>query len=321
MSKALRVLIGYDGSPCADAAIDDLPRAGLPKNVEAIVLSVADLWLLPDYETVQPTWPSTTLRAARESVAMQVERAYNLAEAGAARLRQLFPTWRVTAEAATDSPAWAIILKAESWGADLIVVGSHGYSTLERWMMGSVSHSVLTHARTSVRVARGRPTEAAHPLRILIGIDGSREAELAVRTVAQRQWPAGSDIRLIAVANPSLVQDLQQSEFAKSVAGAGLPQHHSATGGEGEIDGLLERMVETYKEILNDTPGVTVSTSILRGDPKAALLEAAAAWGADCIFLGSRGLNRWERLLLGSVSHAVATRARCPVEVIRATSS
>lgn len=66
-----------------------------------------------------------------------------------------------------------------------------------------------------------------------------------------------------------------------------------------------------------NSQNLTVPTSILAGDPKVVLLEAAAEWSADCIFLGSRGLNRWERLLLGSVSHAVATRARCPVEVIR----
>ena len=50
---------------------------------------------------------------------------------------------------------------------------------------------------------------------------------------------------------------------------------------------------------------------------KSLLLEEAERWGADCIFVGARGLNRLERLLLGSVSTAVAARARCSVEVVR----
>jgi hypothetical protein len=42
--QPIRVLIGYDGSPCADAAINDLRRAGLPPAGEAVVMSVADVW-------------------------------------------------------------------------------------------------------------------------------------------------------------------------------------------------------------------------------------------------------------------------------------
>ena len=43
----------------------------------------------------------------------------------------------------------------------------------------------------------------------------------------------------------------------------------------------------------------------------------AEKWGADCIFVGARGLNGLERLLLGSVSTAVASYAHCSVEVVR----
>ncbi|MCE3240603.1 MAG: hypothetical protein K0Q83_1110, partial [Deltaproteobacteria bacterium] len=54
-----KLLIGYDGSEHADAAIDDLQRAGLPQDVEAIVLSVADAFLPP---TVDPKdWGSSPL--------------------------------------------------------------------------------------------------------------------------------------------------------------------------------------------------------------------------------------------------------------------
>ncbi|MCI0661561.1 MAG: hypothetical protein L0220_10845, partial [Acidobacteria bacterium] len=45
--KILKVLIAYDGSECADAAVDDLRRAGLPEKTHAIVLSVVEHWLPP----------------------------------------------------------------------------------------------------------------------------------------------------------------------------------------------------------------------------------------------------------------------------------
>ena len=52
-------------------------------------------------------------------------------------------------------------------------------------------------------------------------------------------------------------------------------------------------------------------------DPKQMILQEAEGWGADCIFIGARGLNPLERLLLGSVSRSVAARAHCSVEVVR----
>ena len=64
--------------------------------------------------------------------------------------------------------------------------------------------------------------------------------------------------------------------------------------------------------------GMEVQESLMRpGDPKRLLVEEAEAWSADCIFVGARGLGRVQRILLGSVSGAVAARASCSVEVVR----
>ncbi len=46
MQERVKILIGYDGSECADAAIDDLRRAGLPGEATAIVLTVIESWTL-----------------------------------------------------------------------------------------------------------------------------------------------------------------------------------------------------------------------------------------------------------------------------------
>ena len=43
----MKILIAYDGSDCAEAALDDLQRAGLPREAEAVILSVADVYPLP----------------------------------------------------------------------------------------------------------------------------------------------------------------------------------------------------------------------------------------------------------------------------------
>jgi hypothetical protein len=54
MAARMKALIAYDGSACAEAALDDLKRAGLPGEVEAMIVTVAELWLPPPSVTLKP---------------------------------------------------------------------------------------------------------------------------------------------------------------------------------------------------------------------------------------------------------------------------
>jgi nucleotide-binding universal stress UspA family protein len=59
---------------------------------------------------------------------------------------------------AQGSPRSVILDEAESWGADLVVVGSHGYGAWQRFLLGSVSQAVVSHAKCSVEVVRCKRT-------------------------------------------------------------------------------------------------------------------------------------------------------------------
>ncbi|MCY7377020.1 MAG: universal stress protein, partial [Pyrinomonadaceae bacterium] len=63
--------------------------------------------------------------------------------------------------------------------------------------------------------------------------------------------------------------------------------------------------------------GLHVSTVVEFGRAKSVIVEEAEKWGADAIFIGAKGHSLVERVLLGSVSYAVAARAHCSVEVVR----
>ena len=306
----MKILIGYDGSRCADDAILDLGRAGLPDDLDAHILSVAEVWLAADESkaqagTVPPPVPRSVQRAHERAQAV-VEAAAAEAATVAERLRQAHPGWKVTAEGVADSPAWGLLRRGEAMGADLIVVGSHGKSALGRFVMGSVSQKVLTEARCSVRIARGHPSRVGEPVRLVLAYDGSPDADRAVEGVVSRNWPSGTAIHLLSVLDPV-------------VASPDPPLAGSVEWGDEAYEKELHWVLDAHNRQVERLAscGLIASSKILEGDPRRTIPREAEAWGSDCVFLGARGLTAVERFLLGSVSAAIAARAHCTVEVIR----
>jgi nucleotide-binding universal stress UspA family protein len=300
----MKALIAYDGSACADAALDDLKRAGLPGEVEAMVVTVAELWAPPPPATFMPP-----LTAATEPLPAPVEAARNLAITASRRLQLIFPTWDVRAEALAGSPASAILNKADEWKPDLIVAGSHGRSALGRFILGSVSQKIVTEAHCSARVARGHGRDTGAPARILLGFDGSLDARAAVRAIASREWPEKSAIRVLAVLAPTILDSPLLPWTPEQIA------QREASARE-----WMQKQVDAVAEELRSS-GLAVTPVITTGDPKQMLLDEADGWGADCLFIGARGNNRLVRFMLGSVATAVVARAHCSVEVVRAEKS
>lgn len=307
-ANQMKILIGYDGSECADAAIGDLRRAGLPEIAEAQVLTVAEVWL-------PPPDPSESAGSARRSDSMTapmyakarraVEEAEKAAERGRSRISALFPKWTVTSTATYGSPAWELVFTADRWQPDLVVVGSHGLSDLGRFVLGSVSQVVLNESQSSVRIARGRVEEPDTPVRIIVGLDGSAESETVVREVASRAWPSNSEVKLVVVDDPISVN------FADEEL-PGLEDEEQAD------HAWAEKILAENAALLSVTPGIEVTTELIEGNPKSEIITAAEDWGADCIFVGSSGSSNVSgRFILGSVSAAVASRAHCSVEVVR----
>jgi nucleotide-binding universal stress UspA family protein len=290
MKKVSKVLIAYDGSSCSDAAITDLKVAGLPKALDAVVVTVADIILPPSGDELPADdVPAVRIpeveRHAKERAEKAINEAQGFADQGANRVKANFPGWNVRTEVRCDSPAWAILEMADHDKSDLIVVGSHGHSLVGgRLILGSVSQRVLYDARCSVRVARCWKEKREGPVRIVVGSNGSQDSEVAVDAVASREWPDGSEARLITV-HP-LVSSKACDVAAEKLRKVGL----------------------TTSEISKD------------GDPAHVLMREAEDWGADSIFVGTRDVHGFQHLLHGSVSSAVAQEARCSVEVSRAMS-
>ncbi|HEX2268887.1 MAG TPA: universal stress protein [Pyrinomonadaceae bacterium] len=311
----MKILIAHDGSGSADIAIDSLQRAGLPaEDVEALVVSVGEVWL-PPAEVSDDAFPANEppgVKEARERAAQVIAEAEQLAQRGSKRVRQIFPGWKVGHDVRNGSPGFELLNCAREWQADLIVTGSHGHTALGRFVLGSVSQKVLTEATTSVHVGRSQPGTGKSGERILIGVDGSSGALAAVRAAAKRHWTAGSELRIVVAddvmrGSPIWLLIPPIREFVKEVEVQERTQaERFAIAAAKELrEGLGER-------------NVTVSSMVISGDPKKVLIDHAEEFGADCIFTGANGFSsRLERVILGSVSAAIAARAHCSVEVVR----
>lgn len=222
-------------------------------------------------------------------------------------IQELFPHWDVDADSCMESPSVALKRKAQEWKPDLLVVGSHSHAPWGRFLFGSVSMSALNSVDCDVRIARGKIEDILVPVRVIVGIDGSAAAHAAAEAMLSRDWPKDSAVHFVTAVDSRLIA---------SIIERGGPLSRWLRPDDPEPLAWVYRMLHHFEEKARQR-GLIASTIMRQDDPKDVLLNEAARWGADCIFVGSRGLGLGERLVLGSVSTAVAARAHCSVEVVK----
>jgi len=210
------------------------------------------------------------------------------------------------------SPGRMINQFAEEWRADLIMVGSHERSQLARLCLGGTAQSVMRHAPCSVEIVRAEPPSrltGACGFKILLATDGSEFSAAALRSVAGRPWPKGSKLKVISIPEFLLTKDasyleahgIQEIEDLKAASIADAKQciaraHEILSGFPLEVSGEVPAYQDRSYQVI---------------------LHEAENWHADLIVVGSHGRSGFDRLVMGSVSEAVALHAKCSVEIIR----
>jgi nucleotide-binding universal stress UspA family protein len=295
----MKVLIATDFSPASQTALAAVKDRSWPADTTVCVLHVVDLAPFePRAELLE------TARQGAESLVKSI--ASDLGRSGL----------KTQTEVLSGYPRVAVPEYAKKWGADFVVVGSHGRSGLARFLLGSVAQAVVRTAPCSVEIARQRAQglpKAGAALKILLATDGSDCSVAAVRSVGGRPWPAGTCARIISVAPFVLpLADVSTAYFyADRAAGA-------VETVERELRSRAGEAIARAHELLHPAGLARVETSEpLSGDPKAVILDEAGQWGADLIVVGSHGWRGIDRLMMGSVSESVAMHAHCSVEVIR----
>jgi len=146
-------------------------------------------------------------------------------------------------------------------------------------------------------------------MKILLATDGSEQSKLLASEIALRSRPRNAEIRVISVVDPSV-----PVAFPGEIGDSVLYEEMQKTARD-----RARAAVRRAAAYLRGSKGskLKVATKVLDGSPKSVILEEAEAFGADLIVLGSHGHGLIEGLLLGSVSQAVASHAKCSVLIVR----
>lgn len=316
---SMKVLIVYDGSDNADTALDDLRRAGLPGGVEALVV-VTDICLPSSPEEISRVVAARRMMVLRSGVSSFVPALRDIEEErvmsykAERRLRSMFPLGAVRSEGLSnrDSIHRGTLRRAEAWGADLIVIGSQTSPSPQITDYSGAAVEIAAQSHCSARIARSSSSVIGAPVRILIGVDGSTDANNCFRAVARRVWPPASEARVVLVQKPgpriNLVPRDRTGTALLAVDGANPPSTAAR---------VFEQGVEELR-----ASGLRVSIAIRGGVPLDVLIEEAREWDADCVFVDALGFSRRvgstsDRPAISNVVKALALGAPCSVELVR----
>jgi nucleotide-binding universal stress UspA family protein len=146
----MKILLATDGSEYSKAAVNSVAERPWPEGSEVKVISAietpyappTEYWLLPDsyYNDLEEAAKAQAEAAIKDAVEQ-------LSSGRTARLK-------IIPEIKSGSARNVILDEAEKWNADLIVLGSHGYGGLQRFLLGSVSHAVANHSHCSIEIVR-----------------------------------------------------------------------------------------------------------------------------------------------------------------------
>lgn len=203
------------------------------------------------------------------------------------------------------NPAPCILESAASLPADLLVMGTHGRTGFERFMLGSVTEKVLRKAPCPVLTAPPPATTVAKLpyARLLCPVDFAESSLAALRFAFSIAKESDAQLTILHVLDwplddELLVERFDSEEFRRVV--------------EGEARGRLEALVTD--DVRTWCKPATVVTY---GRPYRQILEVAESERADLIVIGVRGRNALDLALFGSTTNQIVRRASCPVLTLK----
>ncbi|MBX3412764.1 MAG: universal stress protein [Pirellulales bacterium] len=300
----MKVLIGVDGSDHSFAAVRQAGRLLAAGKDE-----VAFYYSPPEIRVkAKGSSPTAAAKHARDLLSSSVfeQSRKHLPEPLRASVHEIV---------GTQHPRHGLMVAAEEWRADLIVVGARGVGTMQKLLLGSVSDSVVQTSHVPVLVVRGNAV-AADGERVLLGVDGSAASREAGAFLKNFTWTPGSAGRLVYVMEsmfagelPTWLAEKARDAEVEKMAQAWIAEHDAERAQRRqELIAFSSELPELFHH---------QEPIVAEGTPAEHVLKAADETKANLIVLGARGLGVWKRLLVGSTSHKVLLHAQASVLIVR----
>jgi nucleotide-binding universal stress UspA family protein len=291
-----KILVPLDGSPLAEMALK--PALTFARwsdsRVYLIRIPAYRQAIIPDATGEALLWDEGLEKSAREE-----------AQAYLQGLQAAHPEVKICLRLVAGDEAGAIVDVAEEEGIDLIIMSTHGYSGLTRWVLGSVTEKVLRAAPCPVLVVRSE-----EPMRnVLITIDGSELSHTALAPGLEAARRLGADVCLLRV--------YQAGELAKEerVQLDWVDQEKHIDLHEGARASALAYLQNLARQ--SELPGQEIRVAAMEGSAAHTILDYAQAQGYELIVMATHGRTGLRRWVYGSVAEKVMRGAHCNVLITR----
>ncbi len=279
-----RILIATGGSPWSDAAAAYAIALAAQMRAELrvlAVLNVSGVYAMPDVLASSELLMESVEQQGQDMLAHTTARATDAGVPHVAILK-----WGNVAE--------TILQTAAEEQCDLIVLGSRGLSGFKRLMLGSISNAVAAKAQCPVLVIKRLPPDTLLWRRVLVATGGSPWSDAAVDHALELARMQQLEVCLLYVER----RRPRRTDSLSSLTSDG-------------------KSILALAEARAAVAGVSYETKLAYGDVATTILQAATEQQCDVVVLGSRGLTGFKRLMLGSISNAVAATAPVPVLIVK----
>lgn len=297
----MKLLLAVDDSVHSEKAVEALCHIDWLNGSELHILNVVKPmeYLLPFGGSEDTEGKEAELTRARSA----------WLDTMAAKISAKLPHLKVSHNVRFGDTRFVIINTAVTEESDLIVVGSQGRTGVERFILGSVSCSVVEYAPCPVLIIKGDPETWGDFKKIFVAFDGSAYSHDAIDWTIDHDWSAGTKVRIVMTLPAFDTADAQNvSQVESGVLRAQWTIINSKA---------MEMLNEAAEEIGKKIGRENVTVESLPGDPRTELLKAATKFGAELIIMGSRGRTGLTKFLLGSVSQHLANHCRIPIVIVR----
>lgn len=294
-----RVLVATDLSEASFDAVDEALHYAKRDGARLAVCHV-----VPNLLPIQPFFPQLGVAGALDAAKLETEAERAVAAEFSRRTGLADGLFDVLVE--TGSDAASIVRRADAWGADLVVVGSHGRTGFRRALLGSVSERVVRTAHSAVLVARPGATKGGP---VVVATDISDPSVEAIR-VAKTEADARG-VPLVLVHAFYFPVDPIGYGYLSPFGVVSTPPDPKA------VESLREAATAALATAA-EAAGVTgAKRLVVEGLPAPAIVAAAESEGAGLLVVATHGRTGLARVAIGSVAESVVRHASCPVLAVR----